>query len=200
MPAAQRALACALILGVASTLGDLVWALWIPDGSLPGAIAHGALALGLVGLVLARAARVSAPVMVGGLALAGVAIAAAFYPVARGIDALIPGRGYFAGLLVSWLAMWAAVALALRIAGRREPAWKALVRAALAAVGSGLAFASVAWMWTTSPGPGYPLRLLLWTWAFAPGFLALLTAHSEPELDAELEGLAETEGVEPSRA
>jgi hypothetical protein len=77
--------------------------------------------------------------------------------------------------------LWAALAWldvqALR--GRRAPG-EALLRGALAALGSGVAFWAISGIWTR-PRPGGPhlvQHALSWTVAFLPGMLALLAERS----------------------
>jgi hypothetical protein len=61
-------------------------------------------------------------------------------------------------------------------------AWRpALVRGALAAVGSGMAFWAVSGMWTDPAfAGGFVVRFVYWTFAFIPGFAALLV---DPSID-----------------
>ncbi len=174
----RRASLSALVLGLVSAFGDWVWAHYIQDGAvLPGVI-HGLLIFTLLALVLGIAAGSGLALrrLLPTLPLAGLLIAAAFYPIAR-------VAGYLGALLLTWVAMWITLALLQRWArGGRESHRIAMVRAALAAVGSGIAFWAVSGMWTSpDPDPSYALRALAWSFAFWPGFAALLTGQARPD-------------------
>ncbi len=171
------ALAAAAVLGVVSTVADLIWARFIPDGAvLPGVI-HGVLIFALLAVVLGRIAATAGATrrLLATLPIAGLALAAAFYPLAR-------ATGYLAALLVTWIGMWLALALLLRWARRDgEALSRALARGLFAALGSGLAFWAVSGMWTDPAAhSSYLLRLVYWTFAFAPGFAALLLFSGAP--------------------
>ena len=179
-PAALAAVAAvavaALALGIFSTLGDWVWALYIPDGAVVPGIVHGLLFFVLIAIVLGAAvgsARVVRRLLLA-LPAAGLLLAAAFYPLAGAL-------GYLGSLLATWVGMWLSLAFALRWArGADESAGRSLVRGLVAAVTSGLAFWSVSGMWTApAEATGYPLRLVYWTFAFLPGLAALLLARAE---------------------
>jgi hypothetical protein len=173
-----RSLSAAAILGLASTLGDWIWARALTDGAIVPAIVHGVLIFALLAAVLGLAVEkqgavrrllVTAPGI-------GLVLAAVFYPLARVI-------GYLGALVVTWLGMWIALAvLTAWAAGEDQPLRRALPRGALAAVGSGLAFWLVSGMWT-DPGfeGGYVMRFALWTFAFFPGFAALLARRTTLE-------------------
>ncbi|MDX1503465.1 MAG: hypothetical protein R3325_13980 [Thermoanaerobaculia bacterium] len=169
-----RAAPAAAILGLASAVGDWIWARFLPDGALVPAVAHGILIFALLAAVLgwASGVRRARPRLLATLPLLGLLLAALFYPLA-GV------AGYLGALLVTWLAMWLGVAVLLEWArgggaGRVRP----LLRGLLAAGGSGLAFWAVSGMWTDPGFAGsYPLRFLLWSFAFLPGFAVLLAAR-----------------------
>lgn len=172
-----RAVACAVALGAASTVGDWIWSRYLTDGAvLPGLI-HGLIVFVLLALALGLAA--SAPDvtkrLLATLPLAGLLIAAAFYPLAMAL-------GYVPALLLTWAAMWLSLAFLQRWArGRTESRRAAWVRGLLATIGSGLAFWAISGIWTApAPDPSYALRLLQWSFAFLPGFLALLLGHPRP--------------------
>lgn len=169
------ALLSAVTLGASSTFGDWLWANYLTDGALLPAVVHGAAIFLLLALVLSTAAgtREAARRLFPTLPITGVLIAALFYPLASVV-------GYIGALLVSWATMWLATAALQRWArGSNELFEHALLRGALAAIGSGVAFWLISGMWTApSPEPiVYPARLLSWTFAFLPGFLALLVAQ-----------------------
>lgn len=173
-PALTRALTAAAVLGVASTVGDWIWARYVPDGSILAGIVHGALIFALLAVVLAWTAQAAGALrrLLATLPAVGLLLAAAFYPLA----ALI---GYLGALLVTWVGMWIALALLSEWArGEGVVLSGALARGLLAAVGSGLAFWAVSGMWT-DPGfqPGLGVRFLYWSFAFLPGFVFLLAAR-----------------------
>jgi len=165
------ALGAALTLGVLSTAGDWIWALWIPDGAIIPGIVHGLVFFAALALVLGWAARSWQVTtrLLWTLPPAGLVLASAFYPLARAF-------GYLGALLVTWTGMWLALALLLRRARDRDgSARHAMLRGAAAALGSGLAFWAVSAMWTQPAlQTGYGLRLVYWTVAFLPGLAALL--------------------------
>lgn len=169
---AEPSLTGAVILGAVSTLGDWVWAHYIPDGAVIPGVVHGALIFLILAAVLAWDAgtRRAAARLLPALPATGIVLAAAFYPLARLL-------GYLGALLVTWVLMWLATAALQRWArGGVESAGRSLLRGAAAAVGSGLAFWAISGIWTNpSPeGPSYPWHFACWTFAFLPGFLALL--------------------------
>jgi hypothetical protein len=157
---------CAALL---STLGDFVWARFIPAHQAVYGLIHGtALGLGIglyLGVLRQRPAR-------GGLvgAAIGFGAAAGFYGLALFV-------GYLA-MFVLWMALWAAFGM---LEGRGlgpplVPRREAIVRGLLAALGSGAAFYLVSGIWTNPRpgGPDYAHHLLCWTIAFLPGFFFLL--------------------------
>jgi len=103
-------------------------------------------------------------------ALIGLSAAGGFYLLA-------PFIGYSA-MFVLWMALWAAfgVLAGLWLGEPRTSVGSALVRGALAAVGSGAAFYAISGVWQRSPTgvADYAYHFLCWTLAFLPGFLALL--------------------------
>lgn len=166
------------VLGACSTVGDWIWARYIPDGAVVPGIVHGVLFFVLLALVLGGSAgsgRATRRLLVT-LPLAGLVLAAAFYPLAYAI-------GYLGALLATWVGMWLALAFLQRWAGwSGEPAGRALLRGLLAAASSGAAFWMVSGMWTAPAAEtGYALRLVFWTFAFLPGMAALLVARGSGE-------------------
>lgn len=155
MPSLLHALLASVALGLFSAGADWVWARWLTDGAILPGLVHGLLAFVLLALVLGGGKR-----RLLLLPPAGLAIAAAFYPLAMAV-------GYIAALIATWAAMWLTLACLTR-----RPFF---LRGALAAVGSGLAFWSVSGMWTEPAAhANYALRFVYWSFAFMPGFLALL--------------------------
>jgi len=164
-------LAAAGVLGLVSTLGDWIWAMFIPDGAVLPGIVHGVLIFLIFALVLGVAAqsRMVRRRLLWSLPIAGLVIAAAFFPLAYVL-------GYLGALLATWVAMWLSLALLQRWArSRSESLQRALARGLFAAVASGIAFWAISGIWTDPALLGnYPLRLIYWSIAFFPGFLALL--------------------------
>jgi hypothetical protein len=168
VPQLWRPLAASAALAAASTLGDFVWARWIPEHKAVFGLVHGALLGAAIGLTLGLAR---------GRALAGLAGGAAIVlGAALGFYALRPLLGYSA-MFVLWMALWLAFGL---LGGRwlvsRHSATEALARGTVAAVGSGLAFYLVSGIWSRfDPRTiDYAYNLGCWTLAFLPAFLALL--------------------------
>jgi hypothetical protein len=152
-----------------STLGDWIWARFIPAHRPVFGLAHGtALCLGIglyLGVTRGRAPRGA----LGGAAI-GFGAAAGYYLLARFM-------GYSAMFLL-WMALWVAFGL-LVARGLGEPRQRAAsgwLRGVLAAIGSGIAFYGISGIWTghRAGGPDYPYNFACWTIAFLPGFAALL--------------------------
>ena len=158
-----------LLIAALSTLGDLVWARFVPTHRAVFGLLHGTALCSCIGLYLAalrRRARRGA----GAGAVIGLGAAAGYYLLA-------PWMGY-AAMFVLWMALWAAFGL-LNGRGLGEPRSSpsaALARGAVAAASSGLAFYAISGIWTRPApgGPDYAYHFLCWTVAFLPGFVALL--------------------------
>ena len=173
MAGLAAALLGAFLLGLLSTLGDFVWARFVPAHRAVYGLAHGTLLLGAMGLYLGALRRHPLGGVLAG-ALVGLLAAASFY-------ALAPLLGS-AAMVASWAALWLGFALVdARLRGRAS-AREWLLRGLAAAVGSGLAFWAISGIWThPSPGgPRYAYNLLCWTLAFLPGFAALLLQAARP--------------------
>ena len=162
----------ALVMAGVSTLGDFIWAMWIPRHRWYVGLAHGTLlflALGLyVGMRVGRA-RDGA---LGGAAVGWLA-AGSFYLLA-------PLAGYSA-MFVVYFTVWIALAfLVSRLAGPRIAPADTLARGLLAALGSGAAFYAVAGIWFPFRPRGwdYAVHFGSWTLAYLPGFLALFARRS----------------------
>jgi len=155
-------------LAAVSTLGDFVWARWIPEHKAVFGLAHGALLGAAIGLVLGLArGRTLAGLTGGGAIVLGAAL---------GFYALRPFVGYGA-MFVLWMAMWLAFGLlGGHWLGPRHSMSEALARGAGAALGSGLAFYRVSGIWTRFDPQtiDYLYNFGCWTLAFLPAFLALL--------------------------
>lgn len=166
-----RVAVATLALAALSTLADWIWAGWIPDGAVVPGVIHGVVFFAALAVALGWAVDDVRAIgrLLRTLPLAGLVLAAAFYPLAT-------VAGYLGALLLTWTGMWLAVAwLQRRAVEGLEPARHALVRGLAAAAGSGLAFWVVSGMWTRPASEtGYGLRLVYWTFAFLPGMSALL--------------------------
>jgi hypothetical protein len=168
------ALVGAALTALVSTLGDWVWATWIPRHRPVFGLAHGTLLCLWIGLFLGLLAARPGRGALGGAAI-GFLCAGGFY-------ALAPFAGYSA-MFVLWSVLWMLLgALYGRVLIRQDRLGSALLRGALAAVGSGLAFYAISDIWLAPPpgGPRYPVHLVSWTLAYLPGFLALLLRRQPP--------------------
>lgn len=167
----------ALVMALFSTLGDWIWANYIPAGSVVSGVLHGALIFLVLGTVLAGSigTPLAAKRLIPALPVAGLLLAGSFYPLAWVV-------GYLTALLMTWMTMWIATAFLNDWArGRRESARRIALRGALAAWASGLAFWAISDIWTSPPpgGPDYRWNFACWTFAYLPGFLALLLGQRQ---------------------
>jgi hypothetical protein len=172
MSGPMATLAGALLLAALSTLGDFVWARFIPRHRVLLGLTHGVLLLMSLGAWLGLHRHRPGFGATGG-ALVGLAAAGGFYATAPllGSSALFP----------SWMALWIGFAfLDARMRGGLSGR-EILARGALAAGGSGLAFYAISGIWTrpSSAGPSYAFHFVCWTVAFLPGFAALLLGPGE---------------------
>ena len=175
MDGIRQAVVGALLVGALNTLGDFIWARFIPAHRAPFGLMHGlVLCLG-IGLYLGALRERPARGAAGG-AFIGLGAAGGFY-----LLAMVMG---YAAMFVLWMALWLGLGL---LNGRalgepRAPVSGALARGALAAVGSGAAFYAISGIWRRGPsGLGdYAYRFLCWAFAFLPGFLALLARGRPP--------------------
>jgi hypothetical protein len=173
MRGALRAVIGALALAALNTLGDFIWARFVPRHRPVLGLVHGTvllLALGLfLGLVRGSPARGA---LMGGAV--GLLAALSFY-------ALAPFLGYGA-MFVSWMALWLGFAFVdARLRGAVDSR-EVLVRGVLAALLSGAAFYAISGIWTRPApgGPNYAFHFLCWTIAFLPGLAALLLREKPP--------------------
>ena len=165
-------------MGALSTVGDLIWASYIPDGAVVPGVVHGVIVFVALAVALGRGAgrQDATRYLLLRLPLAGLLIAGLFYPLAYLV-------GYLPALIVSWVVMWLALAISLGRARRGGEAFPiALARALVAAITSGFAFWAISGIWTeASLQPiNVFVRFLQWTFAFLPGFAALLLRREEP--------------------
>jgi hypothetical protein len=164
-----QAIGGALWAAALSTLGDWIWARFIPAHRPVYGLVHGtALCLGIgvyLGFLRGRAVRGA---LVG--AAIGFAAAGGYYVLARFLG--------YAAMFVLWMALWMAFGLlvARGLHEPRQPAGGAWLRGGMAAIASGLAFYAISGIWTEhrAAGPDYPYNFACWTIAYLPGFAALL--------------------------
>ena len=184
-PGWRQALLGAAALGALSTVGDWIWARWLPHGAGPTAgLAHGVLLFLFLGLMLGLFAGNSRAVLRGLVwaPLIGLVSAAAFYLFYRWT--------YAAAMFLAWMLAWLLFGLLWnKMKASAEPVGRALMRGALAAILSGAAFYAISGIWTHPDpgGPNYLKHFLYWTFAFYPGFLSLLQAIGslDPKVIAE---------------
>ena len=160
-----------LIIAAVSTFGDFVWATWLPQHRALYGMTHGTLLFCAIGLFLGTlAARPLAGAMAG--AVIGAAAAGSFYLLA-------PLVGYSA-MFVVWVGVWMALGLLYAgLSGTRINRREVLVRGAIAAAASGLAFYAISDIWRPFDPTGwdYAVHFGAWTVAYFPGFAALLLAR-----------------------
>ncbi len=170
----RAALIGSLFLAILSTIGDWIWAQWIPAGKMIHGVVHGAVIFAALGLVLALSSNVRGLMgrAVGAELVLGIAISASFYPLYRWVG--------LASLFITWMALWLGTALVARwLRAGAHSVVHALIRGTVAAVLSGLAFWAVSGIWTRPDpdGPNLAWHLLCWFFAFLPGFAALLVSR-----------------------
>ncbi len=161
----------ALVLAAVSTLGDFIWARWIPTHQTWAGIVHGALLCLFLGAVLGGFFRTTRAVVRGalGAGVIGVVAAGSFYllwPLLR-----------WTAMFVAWMVLWMLMSLLLhRIGGFGDGVGKMLARGAMAAIASGLAFWAISGIWLEPDpdGPNYAVHFVSWFVAFLPGFVPLL--------------------------
>jgi hypothetical protein len=161
-----HALIAALVLGAASTVGDMLWAGLSLRHRMTYGLVHGAAICLFIGAFVGwRAGRLASGLAAG--PVIGVLAAALFY-------ALAPWLRYSA-MFPAWMFFWVCFALLQKFLSR-ESGWRgAIVRGLVAAVVSGAAFYAISGIWTDPPrqGPRYLYNFAAWSVAFLPGFAAL---------------------------
>ena len=172
MTGSVNALQGALLLAGVSTLGDFIWAHFNLEHRSTYGLIHGTLLCSVLGSYLGLLRKRLVPGAIGGAAI-GFAAAAGFYGLASfvGMAAMFP----------LWMTFWIGFALLdahllTDRASRAAGIGNSLLRGAIAAVTSGLAFYAISGIWLNREpgGPNYLHHFLSWTLAFLPGFLALL--------------------------
>ena len=167
MSGIRAAVVGSLVMAAASTMGDFIWATWIPSHRGVYGITHGILLFLIAGLVLGVPANRPAAGAIAG-ALVGALGAGSFYLLA-------PLLGYSA-MFVSWIGLWVALAIAhARLNARRPSTGEVASRGALAAVSSGVAFYAISGIWRPFDPSGwdFAVHFAAWTIAYLPGFAAL---------------------------
>jgi len=162
----------AVAIAAVSTLGDFIWATWIPRHRAIYGLTHGTLLFLCVGLFLGTLANKRVAGTLGG-ALIGFAAAGSFYLLAP-----VAGRWT---MFAAWFGVWIALGL---LNERLKPGpgiGSAVVRGVLAAVVSGAAFYLVSGIWRpfNPQGWDYLVHLGAWMVAYFPGFAALLVARPQ---------------------
>jgi hypothetical protein len=168
----SKALGGAIVMAAVSTLGDYLWANWLPHGRPIYGFAHGLLLFLIVGLYLGAVSRKPAIGAAGG-ALIGLLATGGFY-------LLRPLIGYSA-LFVLWIGLWVALGLLNgRVLSRQGSMGEVLARSILAAIGSGVAFYAISGIWFPFDPRGwdYAVHFVSWTIAYLPAFAALLLRRS----------------------
>src|SRR5688572_25543860 len=168
----------ALAIAAVSTVGDFIWARWLPEHRMVYGLVHGTVLFLAIGLLLGVISGRPAAGAVGG-GVIGLAAAGMFYLLAPLVG--------FSAMFVAWIGIWLALsALYGRLTrvridvGNRHDLLsneRAVVsRGAIAAVASGLAFYGISGIWRpfNPQGLDYLVHFGAWTLAYAPGFAALL--------------------------
>lgn len=165
-------LVASLALAAVSTLGDFVWATWLPQHMVVYGLTHGLLLFCAVGFVFG---------LLAGRPGAGAAAGAAIGTAAAGAYYLLAPLLGDAAMFVVWFAVWLALAaLYARLSGSAAPSRVVLARGAMAAAASGLAFYLISdiWMPFDPQGWDYAVHFAAWTFAYFPGFAALLLGRN----------------------
>lgn len=163
-----------LVLALVATIGDWVWATYLPRHQMTAGLAHGALLCLVMGIVLALPTRRFTAGAAAGLVV-GFAAAGLFY--------LLSPLLRMAAMLPAWFALWVMLSAAWRALTGSPRSWReTMIRGVLAGVASGAAFYLVSGMWTRwdPQSINYADHFARWAVAFAPGFLALQVPRTAP--------------------
>jgi len=157
-----------LVTAGVSTIGDYLWANVLPHGRPVYWFAHAVVLFLTVGFCLGRPSGKALTGALGGAAIGSAATA--------GYGVLQPIMGYsamFAMFVGLWVGLGLLTGRVLRQVGSMRDV---LVRSALAAAGSGLAFYAISGIWRPFDPHGwdYARHFAYWTFAYLPGFAALL--------------------------
>jgi hypothetical protein len=163
----QAAVIAALVIAAVSTLGDFIWATWIPRHRPVYGLAHGALLFLCIGAVIGGfAGKRLAGALVG--ALIGFLAAGSFY-------ALSPLTGFWS-MFVIWFAVWIALGVFHgRLNDPNAGVRSMVLRGLLAAIAFGAAFYLISGIWFPFRPRGwdYAAHFAGWTFAYAAGFIPL---------------------------
>jgi hypothetical protein len=160
------AVIASLLLGTAMTLGDFAWAVLHIRHRVVYGLVHGAMMCLCLGLAVGI--RAGNP-RLGGLAgpVIGVIAAGTFYLLSPALrwNAMFP----------AWMLLWILFGVLQHRLRPSEPMTRAIVRGAVAAIFSGIAFYLVSGIWTqdSHESPNLPWHFAGWSLAFLPGFIAL---------------------------
>lgn len=157
-----------LAIAAVSTLGDWVWAAWVPGHRVVYGMTHGALLFLAIGLFLGLWAGRAVFGAVAGAAT-GLLVTACFYVLA-------PVTGFAATMLGVWFGMWLALAALDGLVHRRVRARAVVGRGLAAGVLSGFGFYLISGIWMPFDPAGwdYLVHFGSWNVAFLPGFAAVL--------------------------
>ncbi len=162
----------ALAIAAVSTLGDFIWATWIPQHLPVYGLIHGTILFLVIGLFLGALSKRPGVGALSGAVIGGLA-AASFYLLA-------PVAGYSVMVLV-WMGVWVALGGLNELLMRRPlDVPTALARGATAALASGAAFYLIYGIWSPFDPSGwdYLIHFAGWTLAYTPGFGALLISRT----------------------
>ena len=150
-----------LAIAALSTLGDFIWATWIPRHRPAYGMTHGTLLFLAIGFVLGVVAHRRAAGAIAG-ALIGAAGAAGFYLLA-------PLAGY-AAMFLMWIAIWVALGvLAVWLMTGTFDLRDGLTRGAAAAVASGAAFYAISGIWRPFDPRGWDYATHFGAWTLRRG-------------------------------
>lgn len=165
----KDAIISTIVLAVVATIGDWIWASFLPRHVMTAGLLHGGL------LCLAMGAMIARP---SGRAGAGAAAGVAIGVGAAGLFYLFAPALRYGAMFPAWFGLWVMLALLSHaLAGTAGTASRgaAAARGVAAGAASGLAFYLVSGMWTRwDPAAiDYLDHFGRWAFAFAPGFLAV---------------------------
>lgn len=161
-----------LAIAALSTVGDFVWATWLPEHRMVYGLTHGTLLFLAIGHLLGDVSGRRAAGTIGGAAI-GFVGAGTFYLLA-------PVVGFLA-MFVAWIGIWIALAMLYgRLRGHPVSTGAVVSRGIIAAAASGLAFYAISGIWRpfNPQGLDYLVHFGTWTVAYLPGFAALLLSRS----------------------
>jgi len=171
-----RGLAVTLVASLAiaslSTLGDFIWAAWLPGHRVVYGLAHGALLFCAIGFMLG---------VVAGRPIAGAIAAGTIGFLAAGTFYVAAPFAGYSVMFVIWVTVWLSLGiLYARLSGRPGTNRVVLSRGSMAAVASGLAFYLISGIWRPFDPVGwdYAVHFGAWTIAYFPGFAALMMGRT----------------------